>query len=190
MEMTHASLLERLRSPGDAQAWRRWLDLYTPLIRGWLGRHGLQPADVDDVSQQILAVVVRDLPEFHHNGRPGAFRSWLRALTVNRLREHWRAQRRADGGEALLDQLADPASDLSRQWDAEHDLYVVRHLLELLEPEFTPRTWALFRRSVLDGLSAEAVAAEQQATPNAVWIAKSRVMARLRQEAQGLVDGT
>lgn len=188
MEMTHASLLERLRSPGDAQAWRRWLDLYTPLIRGWLGRHGLQPADVDDVSQQILAVVVRDLPEFHHNGRPGAFRSWLRALTVNRLREHWRAQRRADGGEALLDQLADPASDLSRQWDRDHDRHVLGRLCDLVAADFHPTTWQAFRLVALDGVAPDQAANQLGVTVNAVFIAKSRVLARLRQEGRELLD--
>src|SRR5437870_2279853 len=85
MHETSASLLDRLRRPKAGEAdWRRLVDLYTPLIRGWLRRHAdLPPGDADDVVQDVLAVVVRRLPDFEHNQRTGAFRAWLRTITVN-----------------------------------------------------------------------------------------------------------
>jgi RNA polymerase sigma-70 factor, ECF subfamily len=98
---------------------------------------------------------------------------------------------RPEGGTAAGDrlaQLADPASGLSRQWDADHDRHVARRLMDLLEPEFSPATWAAFRRQVVDGLSASAAAAELNTTVNAVLLAKSRVLRRLRDEAAGLID--
>jgi RNA polymerase sigma-70 factor (ECF subfamily) len=194
MPETSASLLERLRTPSDAAAWQRLVDLYEPLIRGWLRRHGLQPSDSDDLVQEVLSVLVKELPAFEHNGRPGAFRSWLRTITVHCLRRHWRAQvYRADaaGGSAWeehLAQLEDPASGLSKLWDGEHDRHVFRRLLAMIEPEFQPSTWQAFRRLVLDGVPAAAVAAELSISVNAVLIAKSRVLQRLRHEGQGLVD--
>ena len=88
----------------------------------------------------------------------------------------------------MLDELSDPGSSLSRFWDREHDRYVLHGLLEAVEPEFAEATWKAFRRLALDGMSAREVAAELDTTVNAVLIAKSRVLARLREEARGLID--
>src|SRR6516165_7259704 len=93
MTQTPISLLERLRLRPDPASWQRLVDLYTPLIRDWLRRHGLQPPDADDLVQEVMHVLVRELPEFRHDLRPGAFRRWLRAVTVNRVRAFWRARR-------------------------------------------------------------------------------------------------
>jgi RNA polymerase sigma-70 factor (ECF subfamily) len=188
---TSASLLQRVRQRNGAADWERLVDLYTPLLRGWVARHVPQADDVNDVVQQVFTVVVARLPEFVHNGRPGAFRHWLRSITVNHLRAFWRARppEAAQGAvEAALDQLEDPASDLSREWDREHDSYVVRKVLDYVEPEFRPATWQAFRRLVLDGAAPQAVAEELSLSVNAVLIAKSRVLRRLRQEAEGLID--
>jgi RNA polymerase sigma-70 factor (ECF subfamily) len=194
MSPTSVSFLERLRLRPDAAGWEQLVALYTPLIRAWLRRHALQASDIDDVVQDILTVVVRELPGFQHNRQRGAFRSWLRNITVNRLRTFWRSRKYrpvATGDsdfEALLDQLADPASGLSRQWDEEHDRHVLRRLLEMIEPEFTRSTWDAFRQVALEGRAEEAVAAELGMSVNAVFIAKSRVLSRLRQEKAGLVE--
>jgi RNA polymerase sigma-70 factor (ECF subfamily) len=194
MAETSATLLERLRDRADAEAWRRLVDLYTPLLCGWLRRQALQEADVDDLVQEVLATVATEAPAFRHSGRPGAFRHWLRAILANRLREFWRARRArptATGDSdfaALLDQLADPDSGLGRLWDQEHDQHVARRLLALIEPQFAPSTWRAFRRVVLDGAKPDEVAAELGVTANAVFIAKSRVLQRLRQEARDLLD--
>jgi RNA polymerase sigma-70 factor (ECF subfamily) len=86
-----------------------------------------------------------------------------------------------------LDPLADPHSDLSRLWDAEHNRHVVHRLLPSIQPEFEPTTWRAFQRTTLDGLKAAAVAAELGISVNAVFIAKSRVLRRLRLEMRGLI---
>src|SRR5947209_2494717 len=75
MVETSPSLLDRLsRRPEDGD-WGRLVSLYTPVLHAWLGRHGLQTSDRDDLTQEVLGVVVQKLPEFRHNGRAGAFRS-------------------------------------------------------------------------------------------------------------------
>jgi RNA polymerase sigma-70 factor (ECF subfamily) len=188
MTPTSATLLQRLRDQRDSDAWKRLVHLYTPLIRGWLNRHLPQSADVDDLAQQVFAVVVEKLPGFEHNGRTGAFRAWLRGISVNRLRMFYRS--RPETGpdqETLLQQLEDPHSDLSRRWDREHDEHVVRQMLQLVEPEFKPTTWRAFRLLVLDCWEPEAVAVEVGVSVNAVFIAKSRVLRRLREDLTGLV---
>jgi RNA polymerase sigma-70 factor, ECF subfamily len=188
---TSKSLLQCVQQRRDETDWHRFVQLYTPLIRGWIGRHVHQPDDVNDLVQQVFTVVVGKLPAFVHNGRTGAFRHWLRSITVNHLRAFWRARwppGQSAKADALLDQLEDPASDLSRQWDREHDDHVAHKLLEYVEPDFKPATWQAFCRLVLDEEKPETVAAELGLTVNAVLIAKSRVLRRLREEAFGLLD--
>jgi RNA polymerase sigma-70 factor (ECF subfamily) len=187
-------LLNRLRLQPDAQSWQRLVELYTPLIQGWLRRHGVPPADADDLTQEVMAVVVRELPRFEHNQQRGAFRNWLRTIAVNRLRALWRSSRRralATGDSdflKMLDELEDPQSNLSQLWDQQHDQHVARRLMELVEPQFEPTTWRAFRRVVLDGAKAAAVAAELGISVNAVLLAKSRILSRLREEMHGLTD--
>src|SRR3954463_2086146 len=98
---TSHSLLERARDPAHAVSWRKLTDLYTPLIRRWARPYVAQPADLDDVVQDVLALLVRELPRFEHSQNPGAFRAWLRTLTVNRLRVIWRTRLPATGGDAI-----------------------------------------------------------------------------------------
>jgi RNA polymerase sigma-70 factor (ECF subfamily) len=191
---TSASFLESLRHAPDDDAWSTLVDLYSPLIRGWLKRRGAATSDVDDVAQEVLAVVVRRFPEFRREPRTGAFRTWLRAITANCLRDHWRRgnkQPRAVGGTdfgEIVQQLADSHSDLSKLWDREHDEHVTQYLLKLIRPGFSEKTWQAFQRFAIDGNSADEVARELDMTPNAVFIAKSRVMAALREQGRGLID--
>jgi RNA polymerase sigma-70 factor (ECF subfamily) len=183
---TSHSLLDQARDRrGDA--WDRLVALYTPLLQAWLTAAGLQSADRDDLTQRVLEILVRQLPDFDHNGRPGAFRAWLRCITLNLLRRFWRSRPEPEPG-SRLDQISDPDSPLSRLWDEQHDRHVLNTLMERVRPEFTEASWRAFRRQALDDAPAGVVAAELGLSVNAVLIAKSRVLARLRQEAQGLVD--
>ena len=194
MSSTSASLLQRLREGPHSPAWQQMTDIYQPLIRAWLHRQDVLAHDADDLVQEVLAVVVRRLPDFEHNQRVGAFRTWLRTITVNVVRDHWRNRKHrpaAAGGTDLnefLNQLEDPDSGLSRLWNQEHDRHVTHRLLEVLKGDFEPKTWQAFTRVALDGAAAADVAKELGLTTNAVFIAKSRVLARLRQEAAGLVE--
>jgi RNA polymerase sigma-70 factor (ECF subfamily) len=186
-------LLERLRLRPDPDSWKRLVDLYAPLVTSWLRAQGLQPADVDDQTQEVMGTLVRELPHFHHDLRTGAFRRWLRGIVLNRLRGFWRTRRPLPAGGSLsreraLDELEAPDSELSRRWDEEHDRHVVRRLLELIEPEFEPATWLAFRMVVLEGKPTREAAADLNLSPNAVRIAKSRVLTRFRQEIAGLID--
>jgi RNA polymerase sigma-70 factor (ECF subfamily) len=193
VDKTSLSLLDRVRVRQDTDAWDRLLNLYTPLIRRALGRDPLLRADLDDLCADVIATVVRELPHFQWR-RTGSFRTWLRTIAVNRVNQWWRSRRgrpSAEGGDdaqLMLSQVADPAAGLSRLWDEEHDRFVARRLMELIEPDFEASTWAMFRRVVLDGLTAAETADELGTTVNAVLIAKSRVMKRLRDEARGLID--
>ena len=187
---TSFSLLDRLQT-ADPAAWDRLHFLYAPMLRRWIGRWRLQPADAEDVLQNLLTVVVRRLREFQHNGRTGAFRAWLRTILANCVREFLRKANRQPtaADEATLAELELPDSDLAEAWDREHDRYLVGRLLELIREEFTCSAWDIFLRYAIDGKTPAEVADEFETTPNAVCIVRSRVLRRLREEAGQMLDG-
>ena len=192
MSETSLTLLKRLQQEPDPAAWQLLVDIYAPLIGRWLSRCPLQHADHEDLTQEVLQIVVRKLPEFQRR-REGSFRAWLRVVTANCLRAHWRsAKHRATAtGDSdfvqMLQELEDPQSPLAQEWDEEDDRHVVRRLLELIEPQFEPTTLDAFRRVVMDGEKPAQVAAELGVSVNAVLIARSRVLRRLRGELEGLM---
>jgi RNA polymerase sigma-70 factor (ECF subfamily) len=193
MPDTRHSLLLRAQT-GEEDAWKDLTDLYRPLIIGWLNRQGVPARDLQDLSQDILLCVVKHLPAFRHSGRRGAFRNWLRTIVCSRTADYWRAADAGvqggggSGATAALQQIADPDSDLNRRWDEEHDRYVLDCLLDLVEGEFEPTTVRAFRRLALDGASGAETAEELGLSLAAVYVAKSRVLQRIRQEAEGLID--
>ena len=193
MNETRQSLLFRAQT-GEENAWKDLTGLYRPLILGWLHHQGVPAGDVDDLTQEVLLSVVQHLPAFEHSGRRGAFRAWLRTIVCSRTIDYWRtvaALTRGEGGSSAtiaLQQLADPDSDLNRQWDEQHDRYVVDCLLDLVQEEFEPTTLRAFRRLALEGASGAEAAQELSLSVAAVYVAKSRVLQRIRQEAEGLID--
>lgn len=183
---TSLSWLGRLVGTPTEGDWKQLLDVYRPLLHGWLARSGVPAADHDDLTQEVLMVVVRRVGEFDHRG-PGAFRAWLRGILANHLRKYFR-DRPPSLPAVDLDAVAEPDSVLGRQWDREHDEHLAARALKLVEGDFAPATWAAFCRQVLDGRPPAAVAAELGLSVNAVLLAKSRVLKRLRAELPGLAE--
>jgi RNA polymerase sigma-70 factor (ECF subfamily) len=183
---TASSLLVRLRDPADQDAWQRMNALYSPLLLDWCRRYDVPNADAYDLVQEVLLTVVRELPDFQYDRARGTFRGWLRTILVNRLRYYRRSSRfrgRAEYFDHLLDQLADDRSGLSQIWEQEHQQSILARLLELVRDEFEPTTWAAFLAVSVDGADPADVATRLELTPNAVRIAKCRVLRRLQQEA-------
>jgi RNA polymerase sigma-70 factor (ECF subfamily) len=170
------------------------MEVYWPLVYGWLRQRGLQHDDAEDIGQDVLQVLLRELPQFRYDRSRGSFRGWLRTITANRLRDFRRKCRSRpmtlseEDAEQLLNAMEDPGSPLSRLWDLEHDRFVARRLLALIESEFEPATWQAFQRVTCDGAMPAEVAAELNMSVNAVFIAKSRVMRRLRDKMQALFE--
>lgn len=194
MDHTPVSLLDQLKvARPDAAQWRRLQDIYQPLIRAWLARVPALGDEAQDLTQEVFLVVIRELPYFERL-REGSFRAWLRRVTINRVRtfSKERGRRPAAGAnaqtEGFLSQFEDPASDLSKEWDRQHDEHVFQTLLAAIEADVSPTTWQAFRRSALDGQPTAQVAAALGISENAVLIAKFRVLKRLRSEAAGLID--
>jgi RNA polymerase sigma factor (sigma-70 family) len=188
MISTPASLLERLRRPGEQEAWERFVDLYMPLLLSWARRQGLQDADAADLVQDVFSVLVRKLPEFSYD-RDRSFRAWLRTILLSRWRDRLRrrAVRQRAEDEAARHDLAvpDPAGVLE---EAEYRSHVIGRALELVRPEFQASTWEAFREHGLHGRPAAEVAAELGLSTGAVYAAKFRVLSRLRELLAGLLD--
>jgi RNA polymerase sigma-70 factor (ECF subfamily) len=190
---TSVSLLERLAGSPTDDDWRRLLDLYQPLLHSWMARSGVAASDADDLTQEVLLVVFREVGDFERRGE-GAFRGWLRTILAHRVRDYFRGQKyrpTATGDSDFLrrlDELASPDSALARQWDREHDEHVATSLLRRVQGDFAPATWQAFVRHTLEGEPAARVAAEVGLSLNSVLLAKSRVLKRLRQEVAGLVE--
>jgi RNA polymerase sigma-70 factor (ECF subfamily) len=189
---TSVSLLDRLKlARPESSDWNRLQGVYLPLIQKWLGRVPGLGDESADLAQEVLLVVFREIPRFDRQ-REGSFRAWLRQVTVNKVRNFRRQRRRRptaglDPADGFLERLADPSGDLAREWDRDHDKHVVERLLAIVQPDFNPTTWEAFRRFGVDGVPAGPVAEELGLTENAVILAKSRVLKRLREEAGDLL---
>jgi RNA polymerase sigma-70 factor, ECF subfamily len=188
LHTTSFSLLESLRRPGDESAWKRFTDLYAPLLYGWARRLGLQPQDAADLVQDVFAVLIRKLPEFRHD-RQHTFRSWLQTVLLNKWRDRQRrhGETPLDANGAVLREVAVP-DEVEALGEAEYRQGLVKRALEIMKSDFHATTWkACWEYVVMDRPAAE-VAAELGISVGAVYVAKSRVLNRLRQELEGLLD--
>jgi len=184
MTTTHGSLLELLRRPSDQAAWEHFVRLYTPLLQLWARRLQFADADAADLVQDVFTVLVEKLPEFRYDPHK-RFRGWLWTILANKARD----RRRLVVAGALADDAfpasIDPAEDF-----AEHEYrgYLVRRAMELMRAEFEPKTWQAFWECVTTDQSAGQIAAKLGLTLDAVYQAKSRILRRLRQNLDGLLD--
>jgi RNA polymerase sigma-70 factor (ECF subfamily) len=192
LTMTSVSLLDRLKAaPPEASDWGRLQEIYLPLIARWLGRIPGMNAEIDDLAQDVFVVMVREIPRFDRQ-REGSFRAWLRQVTVNKVRTrrkqlHRRPVAGIDQTDGFLDQLAQPNSELAREWDLDHDRHVFQKLMAIVQPDFQPATWEAFRLFAIEGRKAADVATELGIKVDSVIQAKSRILKRLREEAGELL---
>jgi RNA polymerase sigma-70 factor (ECF subfamily) len=178
---TSPSLLERLRKPEELRAWSRFVELYTPLLFFWSRRLGLSPQDAEDLVQDVFTDLIQKLPEFTYNEQK-SFRGWLRKIVLNKWTDRQRRRQlpTVSGEEANALQLT--AAENSPFWEGEHRQFLVRQALEVMQTEFEPTTWKAFWAFVVEGKTGSQVASALGITEGAVYVAKCRVLRRLRQE--------
>lgn len=187
MQTTPVSLLERLRDPRDRPAWDRFVQLYTPLLFHWARRLELQDPDAADLVQDVLTTLVQKLPGFRYEPDK-RFRGWLWTVTLNLSRQHRRR--------AALPVRPDPAAleecevsgELAALEDDEYNRHLVARALQLMQAEFRETTWKACWEHVIEGRPAAEVASELNMSVGAVYVAKSRVLRRLREDLGGLLD--
>src|SRR5262245_11952147 len=180
---TSTSLLENVRQPSATIAWQRFVQLYTPLMHHW-ARRRLGLHDTDDLVQEVFSVLVQRLPEFQYE--PGkSFRAWLWTVMRNKWLE---LRRRKAAHQADDEALANVADQTEAFWEAYYRHHVVRRALELMQADFQPATWKACWEVVACDRPAAEVASELGLTIGAVHAARFRVLTRLRQDLQGLLD--
>lgn len=184
---TRASLLLRIRDPKDNLAWSEFVRLYAPLLHSYAMRRGLQDADAADLAQDTLGNVLRAVPEFRYDPAKGSFRGWLLTIARNQIRKF--AQRRAklatgSGDSDVRDMLEahpEPAED-EQTWEREYQLHLFHWASKRVQAEFRDATWQAFWRTVVLNQAVNLVAGELAMTAGAVYIARSRVTARILKE--------
>jgi RNA polymerase sigma factor (sigma-70 family) len=188
---TRPSLLLRLRDAADAEAWHLFVDLYAPLVYGLYRRHGLQDADAADLTQDVFRRVADAVRALDYDPRKGTFRGWLHTVARNRLRD-WLARRceRGSGDSAvqqrLEEQPAPPAAD--PDWDRDYERRVFAWAAGQVRHEFRDSTWQAFWLTAVEGRSGPAAAAALGLSLGAVQVAKSRVLARLKEVVAPLLE--
>ncbi|MGL6073436.1 MAG: RNA polymerase sigma factor [Fimbriiglobus sp.] len=184
-------MLLRIRNPEDSQAWRLFVDVYGPLIESFARKRGLQSADAADVSQNVLLRVSKRMPSFSYESTKGRFRHWLGAVIRNEIHRFWnRSQRQAvgQGGEDEVFEIEGLEADSDSEWHDAFTTHLVRVACERIRGEFETSTWEAFESTWFRDEAATTVAERLGLTLRAVYVAKSRVAGRLREEITTLAD--
>src|SRR4029079_4936762 len=187
---TRVSLLVRLRDVGDADAWREFAHLYAPVIYGFARKRGLQDADAADLMQEVLRSVSSAAPRLEYDPARGSFRGWLFTITRNKVFNFLESRSRrvvGSGDSAVRDRLeqqADGNGAPSADWEADYRRTLAAQAMERIKSEFQAATWKAFLQTAVDGLSPAQAAKNIGMSVGAVYVAKSRVIARLRQEIE------
>jgi RNA polymerase sigma-70 factor, ECF subfamily len=186
MYSTSASLLERLKLPGDHVAWERFVQIYTPFLYYCAKQARLGDADAADVVQDVFVHLMDKMLTFEYR-RSGSFRGWLKTVTLNKCRERHRRRRETATGEADVDQSVEDEA-LNRFWETEYTDIVVARALKLMQTEFETTTWQACWQHVVEDRPAAEVAENLGLSLPAVYTYSSRVLKRLRQELRDLME--
>lgn len=185
---TRASLLLRLRRHDDVEAWSEFVEIYQPLIFRMAGRCGLQDADAHEVVQEVLARVARAVSTWKSSGNQGSFRNWLRCVTKNLVIQFFRDRRRwpqtSDNSDVRRMVEDQPSPDDDEWFDLELQRQHFAWAARRLKDRFEPNTWSAFWRTAVDDEPIDQVAQQLGMSRGAVYIARSRVMNKLRRSIE------
>lgn len=186
---TRYSLLARLCDPSDDAAWQELVEIYEPILYGLARRRGFQHADAADLCQEVFQATAKAIDGWRRRTDRGSFRAWLfhvaRNIMINALRYRQRHPVGVGGSDIkdLLDQQ--PADDEeSRLLAFEYERHLFLWAADDVKKEFRATTWQAFWQTAVEGRSVGEVAQDLKISLGAVYIARSRVMARLREKIQ------
>ena len=185
---TRASLLVRLRDGDNTQAWHEFVHLYAPVIYRFGRKRGLQDADAADLMQDVLRSVSSSMPRLEYDPDRGSFRGWLFTVTRNKIFNFLDGRRRRVQGSGdsrvqhALEQQAD--GDSVADWEAGYRQALAAQAMQRVKREFQAATWDAFTQTSIDGRPPAEVAKKVGLSVGAVYVAKSRVISRLRQEIE------
>lgn len=187
MDDTRSSLLSRIKNPADALSWEEFDRVYRPMLLKYAMSRGLKPDESEDIAQQCMSAIATGIQSFQ---RQVSFRGWLRGMIDHKVSDQLRKQARetaARTGDLNQAQQREEEPGLSweREWNRTHLLYC----LNLIRREVAPLTYRAFEMYVLQEQPVRTVARELGMTANQIYVAKSRVLARLKERWAELTDG-
>jgi RNA polymerase sigma factor (sigma-70 family) len=188
---TQVSLLIRIRDGGNHTAWREFAQMYGPVIYGFARKRGLQDADAADLMQEVLRSVSGAIQKLEYDRNQGTFRGWLFTITRNKVLNFHaarkiRPQAAADSQTARVLNEKPEASNDNEVWELEYQRRLAQVAMEHVRGEFQENTWRAFHLVAVEGVAASEAAKIVQMTPGAIYVAKSRILARLKSEIEAL----
>jgi RNA polymerase sigma factor (sigma-70 family) len=190
--LTRASLLVQIRDGGNQAAWQEFVQLYGPVVYGFARKRGLQDADAADLMQDVLRSVSSAVGRLDYDRQQGTFRGWLFTITRNKVFNFLSARRirpRGSGDSAtnrLLDSQPADSDGGSDAWELEYQRRLASLAMDHIKAEFQENTWQAFWLTAVEGMAASDVAQRLQMSAGAIYVAKSRVLARLKSEVETL----
>jgi RNA polymerase sigma-70 factor (ECF subfamily) len=187
---TRASLLLRLRNLQDEEAWRQFVDLYAPLVYGYARKQGLQDADAADLSQEVLRAVAGAMGRLEYDPNRGAFRNWLFTIARHKL-ANWRAalgNRTRGSGDTATQQLLEQCPVPEAEWESDWQHRLFAWACEETRRNVTDVTWQAFWQTAIDHQTGKQVAANLGLSVGAVYLARKRVLARLKELIQSVEE--
>jgi RNA polymerase sigma-70 factor (ECF subfamily) len=191
---TRLSLLVRLRDARDDGAWTQFVDIYAPLVFGFARKHGLQDADAADLTQDVLQAVSGGIRRLEYDPRRGTFRGWLFTVVRNKLRNFLAARQRPgrmtgdSDTQQRLQEIPAREDDQTAWWDQEYERRVFSWAAEQARSAFRESTWQAFWQTAVEGRTGPEAGKNLGMTVAAVYLAKGRVMERLKQIVRETLD--
>jgi RNA polymerase sigma factor (sigma-70 family) len=188
--VTRPTLLLRLRDPHNNEAWAQFVAIYTPLIFGFLRKKGLQDADASDVTQEVLKAVSQGMPRLDYDPKRGSFRGWLFTVVRNKLRDFQQrgGVKMSTGNDTeaihFLEKQSAPEPDEEIQWQQEYWQRLFSWAAEQVKTTVEESTWQAFWLTAVEGKKAGEAAKTLNLSVTAVYMAKSRVLARIKEQIQ------
>lgn len=188
---TRHSLLVSLRDIGNHGAWSEFCAIYQPVIRGMFLRRGLQLADAEELTQEVILKVSQLAQTWSPRHANGSFRGWLRTVSknmaINFTQKLNRKRTESLDGNSSIELLPENRQVLDEEFEAERRRQIFAIAAEELEKEFSAATWQAFWMTSVDLKKPQLVASQLGMTVGAVYIAKSRVLARLKSYVEGVM---
>lgn len=191
--ITRTSLVLQLRDPGNQAAWQEFSRLYGPVIYGFARKRGLQDADAADLMQDVMRRVSGAIGRLDYDRKQGTFRGWLFTITRNLIFNFLSARsiRPQGSGDTTTNKLLDQspaasADDGADTWELEYQRRIAALAMDKIKSEFQESSWRAFWLTAVDGKAAGEVSKELKMSTGAIYVAKSRVLARLKEEVETL----
>ena len=188
--LTRASLLVQIRDGANHSAWHEFVQLYGPVVYGFARKRGLQDADAADLMQDVLRSVSSAIGRLDYDRRQGTFRGWLFTITRNKILNFFAARKtRPQGsGDTTTNRMLDaqPSDAGDDAWELEYQRRLAALAMDRIKGEFQDKTWQAFWLMAVEGQSAAEVGRRVGLSPGAIYVAKSRVLARLKDEVEAL----